>query len=166
MIVWFIHHRQQYHLKVKLAYIAWKVSKYGVISGPYFPAFGVNTERYEVSKYLSVFSPNVGKYGPEITPYGETFHAVLGLVIVIIVFGSDRTSSAATLLNYLHIMYQSIFCSFSSDFFTYQINFSVLWPVWALRSLESCVSYLPSCFCFYTFFWMLWMVITVNKFSL
>ena len=29
--------------------IAWKVSKYGVISGPYFPAFGLNTERYKVS---------------------------------------------------------------------------------------------------------------------
>ena len=27
--------------------IAWKVSKYGVISGPYFPPFGLNTERYE-----------------------------------------------------------------------------------------------------------------------
>ena len=39
---------------------AWKVSKYGVISGPYFSAFGLNT----------------GKYGPEITPYLETFHAV------------------------------------------------------------------------------------------
>ena len=28
---------------------AWKVSKYGVISGPYFLAFGLNTERYFVS---------------------------------------------------------------------------------------------------------------------
>ena len=28
------------------AYTASKVSKYGVISGPYFPTFGVNTERY------------------------------------------------------------------------------------------------------------------------
>ena len=28
------------------AFTAWKVSKYGVISGPYFPAFGLNTERY------------------------------------------------------------------------------------------------------------------------
>ena len=36
------------------------MSKYRVISGPYFP----------------VFSPNVGKYGPEITPYLDTFHAV------------------------------------------------------------------------------------------
>ena len=35
---------------------AWKVSKYGVFSGPYFPAF----------------SPNTGKYGPEKTPYLET----------------------------------------------------------------------------------------------
>ena len=34
-----------------------KVSKYGVISGPYFP----------------VFSPNTGKYGPEITLYLDTF---------------------------------------------------------------------------------------------
>ena len=27
-------------------------------------------------KYLSVFSPNAGKYGPEKTPYLDTFHAV------------------------------------------------------------------------------------------
>ena len=50
---------------------AWKVSKYGVFSGPYFPAFGLNTE------YLSVSSPNKGKYGPEKTPCLDTFHAVL-----------------------------------------------------------------------------------------
>ena len=28
---------------------AWKMTKHGVISGPYFPAFGLNTERYFVS---------------------------------------------------------------------------------------------------------------------
>ena len=39
---------------------AWNVSKYGVISSPYFPVFGLNT----------------GKYGPEITPYLDTFRAV------------------------------------------------------------------------------------------
>ena len=38
----------------------WKVSNYGVISGPYFPVFGLNT----------------GKYWPEITPYLDTFLAV------------------------------------------------------------------------------------------
>ena len=40
--------------------IVWKVSKCGVISGPYFP----------------VFSPNTGKYGPEKSPYLVTFHSV------------------------------------------------------------------------------------------
>ena len=25
---------------------AWKESKYGVVSGPYFPVFGLNTERF------------------------------------------------------------------------------------------------------------------------
>ena len=48
-----------------MATTAWKVSKYGDISGPYFP----------------VFSPNTGKYGPEITPYLDTFHAVIGETI-------------------------------------------------------------------------------------
>ena len=37
------------------------VKKYGVFFGPYFP----------------VFSPNTGKYGPEETPYLETFHAMI-----------------------------------------------------------------------------------------
>ena len=53
-----------------------KLSKYGNISGPYFPAFGLNT-------YLSIFSPNVGKYGPEITPYFDTLHAVTTFWFVI-----------------------------------------------------------------------------------
>ena len=43
---------------------AWKVFKYGVFSGPYFTVFGLNT----------------GKYGPEKTPYFNTFHAVSFLV--------------------------------------------------------------------------------------
>ena len=30
---------------------AWKVSKYGVFSGSYFPAFVLNTERYCISPY-------------------------------------------------------------------------------------------------------------------
>ena len=42
------------------AHTAWKVSRYGVFSGPYFPVFGLNT----------------GIYGQEKTPYLDTFHAV------------------------------------------------------------------------------------------
>ena len=48
------------NVKYFYTFTAWKVYKYGVISGPYF----------------HVFSPNTGKYGPEITPYLDTFHAV------------------------------------------------------------------------------------------
>ena len=35
-----------------------------------------NTE-FPNTPYLSVFSPNAGNYGPEKTPYLDTFHAVL-----------------------------------------------------------------------------------------
>ena len=48
-----------------LALTAWKVSRYGVISGPYLPVFRLNT----------------GRYGPEITPYLGTFYAVTPAVI-------------------------------------------------------------------------------------
>ena len=41
------------------------MSKYGGFSGPYFPVFGLNT----------------GKYGPENTPYLDTFHAVSQLTL-------------------------------------------------------------------------------------
>ena len=43
-------------------------------SGPYFPVFGLTMES---TPYLSVFSSNAGKYGPEKTLYLDTFHAVV-----------------------------------------------------------------------------------------
>ena len=46
-----------------------EVFKYGVFSGPYFLAFGLKVD----TPYLSVFSPNTGKYGPERTPYLDIF---------------------------------------------------------------------------------------------
>ena len=52
---------------------AWKVSKYGVISGPHFLVFGLKPEIY------GVFIPNTGKYEPEITPYLDTFHTVIAV---------------------------------------------------------------------------------------
>ena len=45
-------------------------------SGLYFPVFGLNTEIY------FVFSPNTGKYGPEKTPYLDTFYTVIALICV------------------------------------------------------------------------------------
>ena len=47
-----------------IGFAAWKVSKYRVFSGPYFPVFGLNT----------------GKYGPEKTPYLDIFHAVIAML--------------------------------------------------------------------------------------
>ena len=39
---------------------AWKVSKYGVISGPYFHAFGLNMERYFVSLHIQSQCRKIG----------------------------------------------------------------------------------------------------------
>ena len=36
----------------------------------------VNTTAWKVSKYKVISGPNTGKYGPEITPYLDTFRAV------------------------------------------------------------------------------------------
>ena len=38
--------------------------------------FGKNVTASKVSKYGVIYGPNTGKYGPEITPYLETFPAV------------------------------------------------------------------------------------------
>ena len=48
----------------KNCFTTWKVSKYVVFSGPYFPKF----------------SPNTGKYGPEKTPYLGTFQTVVSWI--------------------------------------------------------------------------------------
>ena len=50
-------------IKPNVRFTGWKVSKYGVISGPYFPVFGLNTEIYGVNLCI-------------VTPYLHTFHAV------------------------------------------------------------------------------------------
>ena len=47
-----VYNKKRFNLKkhvLLLISTAWKLSKYGVISSPYFPAFGLNTERCEVS---------------------------------------------------------------------------------------------------------------------
>ena len=51
-----------------------KIVRIWSYSGPYFPAFGLNTERYFVS--LSVQS-ECGKIRTRITPNADTFYAVI-----------------------------------------------------------------------------------------
>ena len=58
-----------------MVFTARKVPKWGVFSGPYFPAIGLNAERYKV------FNPNAGKCGQEKIPYLDTFHAVFCIKI-------------------------------------------------------------------------------------
>ena len=69
----------------------WKVSKYRVLSGPYFPAFGLNTERYgEIRSNTERYGEmrrDTGKCRAEKTPYLDTFHAVR--VFGIFLFGVD-----------------------------------------------------------------------------
>ena len=40
-------------------------------------SYGSLREKCPNAEYLSLFSSNVGKYGPEKTPYLDTFHAML-----------------------------------------------------------------------------------------
>ena len=54
------------------------MSKYGDFSGPYFPAFGLNTERYGVS--LPIQS-ECGKMWTRIIPNADTFHAMVRQLI-------------------------------------------------------------------------------------
>ena len=58
----------------------WNVSKYGVFLVRIF--LHSNWIRRD-TKYLSVFTLNAGKYGPEKTPYLDTFHAVLDKQIIV-----------------------------------------------------------------------------------
>ena len=54
--VWWNAKRYSSHKRVVARSTAWEVSKYGVFSRPYFPAFGLNTEWYRVrTKKNSVF---------------------------------------------------------------------------------------------------------------
>ena len=80
-------------LPVVFTCTAWKVSKYEVIFSPYFPAFGLNTERY------SIFSPNAGIYGPEITPYLDTFHAQQRNISWSFEINNDKKVTVSCMLN-------------------------------------------------------------------
>ena len=54
-----------------------KVSKYGVFSGPYFPAFELNTERCGVSLRIQF---ECGEIRTKKTPYLDTFFALSSIV--------------------------------------------------------------------------------------
>ena len=89
------------------------------------PVFGLNTEIYEVS----IFNPNTGKYGPEITPYLDTFHAVFFLRLL-----GDRNSFDKNLFNvsnkkYLqstaHLTVEHLLSSCRTEYWLGRVAFSV-----------------------------------------
>ena len=64
---WFLHFFLQLVTSL-LEVTAWKVSKYSVISAPYFPVFGLNTEIYQVnvriqSEYRKIRTRNNSVFG-------------------------------------------------------------------------------------------------------
>ena len=74
-----------YLAMLSITLTAWKLSKYGVFSGSYFPAFGLNTERHSVShciqskcgKIRTVWK--IWKIQQKLR-YLDTFHAVPALL--------------------------------------------------------------------------------------
>ena len=87
-------------------FTAWKVSKYGVFSGPYFRPFGLKREIYSLN--LGIQS-ECGKNGPEKTRYLDTFHAIF-------------------IIEYLHWVLKQLCCNQflpTSQFAA--VNFSIKW---------------------------------------
>ena len=78
------------------SYTAWKVSKYGVISGLHFPVFGLNT----------------GKYGPEITLYLDNFHAVWVSLFSSLLISSTYSESLNTVPDTLFSGSYYFLCTF------------------------------------------------------
>ena len=95
---------------------AWKVSVVGVILVCIFPhSDWIRRD----TPYLSVFSPNAGKYGPEKTPYLDTFHAVHALLHGILM----------SVLIFRVVIFQRIALRFIFEkygFFSFDFSFSYL----------------------------------------
>ena len=72
--LWMVSDEWRQIIKTWIIDTAWKVSNQ--IRCFFWFAFSVFDWIRRDTPYLSVFSPNAGKYGPEKTPYLDTFHAV------------------------------------------------------------------------------------------
>ena len=68
-------------------------------SGPYFPTFGLNTEKYSVPLRIQ---SECGKMRSRITPNTATFHAVHLIDISIICNSNDNARAADFFKAYLH----------------------------------------------------------------
>ena len=65
-------------LKKFLIHTAWKVSRYGYFSSPYFHVFGLNTERYEVYEVSLSIQSECGKIqARKNSVFGHISHSVM-----------------------------------------------------------------------------------------
>ena len=63
-------------IKITTFFKPWNCAKSVQIRSYFWSVFSGMWTEYEEIRHLSLFSPNAGKYGPEITLYLDTFHAV------------------------------------------------------------------------------------------
>ena len=106
------------------------------------------------NSYLSVFSSNVGKYGPEKTPYLDTFHAMVGTFIRL--FRWKLTQKCLMLLSSIEMFRSPITWIFSN----FEVRKSLLLPLlfkcnffvprWCSSKLQ--LSIKPISFCLQKFF--------------
>ena len=83
------------------------------------------------TSYLSVFIPNAGKYGPEKTPYLDTFHAVheLSRVILKVSLAALKPWTFSAQVNmfswiFAELFFKQSYChSKKKIFFLYNFNF-------------------------------------------
>ena len=73
-----------------------------IYSGPHFPAFGVNTERYSVSLHIQ---PECGKMRTRITPNADTFYSVISLLDPIFKSTSQRRTQNRVKQRYAKIIF-------------------------------------------------------------
>ena len=87
-------------------------------------------------KYVFLFSSNAGKYGPEKTPYLDTFHAVPVYLVdeLVLVFFSPLM--IGLMVDLLTIFYICYYCFSSMGSWCY----SVKW-VWDSRTKLCCIAF-------------------------
>ena len=110
-------------------------------------------------QYLSVFSLNAGKYGPEKTPYLDTFHAVPWKGNVSLVQIAQVTGFSVVVVLSLNGSWISfiIFYGWNKIYFMFSYMTARKYPN-AVSFLVRILTYFTLCFRFYRvpFFWHLW----------
>ena len=76
------HKKKTFPMQIKIhPFIAWKVSKYGVYSGQYFPVFGLNAEIREKTPYLdTLFLASFPILLPMTIPENQCFLVFSGVI--------------------------------------------------------------------------------------